>query len=321
MMKALRFDHTGSLDALCLEQVPPPRPQPDEVVVEVCAAGLNPSDVKNVLGRFPYTSLPRTPGRDFAGVVVDGPAELIGEEVWGTGKEFGFVRDGSHAQRIAVPLNGIAPKPSMLTFAQAAACGVPYTTAWDALQRGGLSPGAALVVIGAAGSVGRAAMALGRWCGAQVIGAVRRPQQVESLAAEGFEAILLGEQDELAVAVRRYYPAGADLIFDTSGAWLAPAVAALADFGRIAVISAPADGKIELPLLDLYRRGGIVLGVNSLLYDSRTCAGMLDRFSIAFATGLLPPPAPPRERPLSDAINAYREAAAGIGDKIVLVGD
>src|ERR1700757_28580 len=104
MMKALRFEATGSLDNLRLVHVPPPRPQPEEVVVEVRAAGLNPSDCKNVLGFFPYTTLPRTPGRDFAGVIVDGPSELIGEEVWGSGREFGFTRDGSHAERIVVPL-------------------------------------------------------------------------------------------------------------------------------------------------------------------------------------------------------------------------
>ncbi len=318
MIKALRFDRTGSLDALSLQQVPPPRPQPGEVVVEVCAAGVNPSDVKNVLGRFPYTTLPRTPGRDFAGVVVDGPAEMIGEEVWGTGKEFGFTCDGSHAERIAVPMDGIAPKPSLLTFAQAAGCGVPYTTAWDAIDRSGLSPGDGLVVIGAAGAVGRAALDLGRWCGAQVIAAVRRPQQVEQLAAEGFEAILLGEGDDLSAAVRRYYPAGADMIFDTSGAWLGPAVAALAEFGRIATIAAPPSGRVELPLLDLYRRGGSIIGVNSLLYDSRASAAMLDRFSIAFATGLLPPPPAPQERPLSSAVEVYRELAGGTTQKMVL---
>ena len=131
--------------------------------------------------------------------------------------------------------------------------------------------------------------------------------------------MLLVDGDDLSAAVRRHYPAGADVIFDTTGAWLAPAVSALAEFGRIAVIAAPADGRSELPLLDLYRRGGSVVGVNSLLYDSRACAAMLDRFSIAFATGLLPPPAPPQERPLSTALAVYREAAAGSAEKIVLV--
>ena len=66
-MKALQFDRTGDLAALELVDMPDPLPAADEVRVEIRAAGLNPSDVKNVLGRFPYTTLPRVPGRDFAG--------------------------------------------------------------------------------------------------------------------------------------------------------------------------------------------------------------------------------------------------------------
>lgn len=318
MMKALRFEATGSLDDLRLTSVPAPRPQPDEVVVEIRAAGLNPSDCKNVLGYFPYTTLPRTPGRDFAGVVIDGPSELIGEEVWGSGRELGFTRDGSHAERIVVPLNGLVPKPTCLSFAQAAAAGVPYTTAWDALERARLAPGDGLVVIGAAGAVGRAALALGRWRGAQVLAVVRQAAQAEALNAEGYETLLLADGEPWTHAVRSYYPAGADVVFDTTGHWLAPSVTALADFGRIAVIAAPAGGEVELPLLDLYRRGGSLIGVNSLLYDSRTCAAMLDRVSVAFAVGLLPPPAAPVEVPLGAALEAYREMERGGMAKAVL---
>ncbi|MDX9875187.1 MAG: alcohol dehydrogenase catalytic domain-containing protein [Spongiibacteraceae bacterium] len=107
----------------------------DEVVVAVRAAGINPSDVKNVLGSFPHTSVPRVPGHDFAGVVTDGPAELIGQAVWGgSGEGFGFSRDGCHAQYVSVPVSAIAPKPDTLSYA-AATCGVPYITAWDALER------------------------------------------------------------------------------------------------------------------------------------------------------------------------------------------
>lgn len=89
-MKALQFDKTGDLSALRYVEVPTPVPGADEVLVQIKAAGLNPSDVKNVLGRFP-TTLPRIPGRDFAGVVVEGPQALIGQEVWGTGRELGFL--------------------------------------------------------------------------------------------------------------------------------------------------------------------------------------------------------------------------------------
>ena len=318
MMKALRFEATGNLDDLRLVNVPAPRPLPEEVVVEIRAAGLNPSDYKNVLGYFPYTTLPRTPGRDFAGVVIDGPAELIGEEVWGSGREFGFTRDGSHAERIVVPLNSLVPKPNCLSFAQAAASGVPYTTAWDALERAQLAPGDGLVVIGAAGAVGRAALALGRWRGAQVIAVVRKVEHVEALIAEGYETVLLESGEQWASSIRTYYPAGADVIFDTTGAWLATSVSALADFGRIAVIAAPPGGMAELPLLDLYRRGGSVIGVNSLLYDSRSCAATLDRVSVAFAVGLLPPPPVPVEVPLGAALEAYREMERGGMAKAVL---
>ena len=322
MMKALRFERTGSLDALSLQQVHSPRPQADEVVVEVRAAGINPSDIKNILGKFPQTTLPRIPGRDFAGVVVDGPAELIGEEVWGSGRELGFTRDGSHAERIVVPLNGLVPKPTCLSFAQAASCGVPYTAAWDALERTHLGPGDGLVVVGAAGAVGRAALALGRWRGAQVIAIVRKAEQAELLAGEGFETVLLDEAHGTAdwsPAIRRFYPAGADVVFDATGQWLNSSVLALAEFGRVAVITAPADGMASLPQRELYHRGGSIVGIDSLLYDCPSCAAMLDRVSVAFAVGLLPPPPAPLECPLGAAVEAYHEVQRGSAAKTVLV--
>ena len=107
-MRALQFAATGSLDALVVTQVPKPRPQAGEALVEVRAAGLNPSDVKNVLGRFPYTTLPRIPGRDFAGIVVEGPDQWLGPEVWGSGGGLGFVRDGSHAEYLLLAVGGLA---------------------------------------------------------------------------------------------------------------------------------------------------------------------------------------------------------------------
>ena len=180
-MKALQFSKTGDLAALQVVDVPTPTPTADQVLVQVKAAGLNPSDVKNVLGRFPYTTLPRIPGRDFAGVVVEGPKELLGQAVWGTGKDLGFNRDGSHAEYLTLPASGVAHQPEALSFVQAASMGVPYTTAWDALQRSGVVAGTRLLVIGANGAVGSAALALAKIRGAQVLAAVRRAEQVEVL--------------------------------------------------------------------------------------------------------------------------------------------
>ena len=191
-MKALQFSATGDLAALSFVEVDKPLPAAGEVLVQVKAAGLNPSDVKNVLGRFPYTTLPRIPGRDFAGVVVEGPQQLVGQAVWGTGRDLGFFADGSHAQYLTVSAKGVAHKPTHLSFAQAASLGVPYTTAWDALERSGVGKGTRLLVIGANGAVGSAALALAKIRGAQVLAAVRKADQVEALQAQGFDAIALG---------------------------------------------------------------------------------------------------------------------------------
>lgn len=318
-MKALQFSATGDLAALRFVDVATPVPAAGEVLVQVKAAGLNPSDVKNVLGRFPYTTLPRIPGRDFAGVVVEGPQELLGQEVWGTGRDLGFFADGSHAQYLTVPAKGVAHKPSHLSFAQAASLGVPYTTAWDALERSGVTQGTRLLVIGANGAVGSATLALAKIRGAQVLAAVRRPEQAEVLQAQGCEAITLGKPEELGAQVNAVFKGGADVIFDTTGFWLPAAVAGLAPFGRIAIIAAPVDGHVQLPALTLYRKGGSVVGINSLLYNCEQCAVMLEQFGRFFDEGLLPLPTGLHEVALADGVQCYEAVNQGSADKIIFL--
>jgi len=318
-MKALQFSRTGDLAALQYVDLPKPVAGPDEVLIQVKAAGLNPSDVKNVLGRFPYTTLPRVPGRDFAGIVVQGPQALLGQEVWGTGKEPGFFRDGSHAEFLTLPAKGVALKPKHLSFSQAASLGVPYTTAWDALQRSLVGADTRLLVIGANGAVGSAALALGKILGAQVLGAVRRPEQLKALQEQGFDAILLDAAEALAGQVSGIFKGGADVIFDTTGFWLPGAVSALAPFGRIAIIAAPVDGHVQLPALALYRKGGSVVGINSLLYDCQACAKMLDQFGRFFDEGSLPLPTGLFESPLSEGLARYAEVNQGAGEKVILL--
>ena len=105
-------------DPSVLELVEVAAPAADErtAVVRVMAASINPSDVKNVAGAMKQTTLPRIPGRDYAGVVEAGPAEWIGAEVWGTGGDTGFTRDGTHAELIAVPVASLRRKPDTLSF-------------------------------------------------------------------------------------------------------------------------------------------------------------------------------------------------------------
>ncbi|PQZ88976.1 MULTISPECIES: zinc-binding alcohol dehydrogenase family protein [Pseudomonas] len=318
-MKALQFSATGDLAALRFVDVATPVPATGEVLVEIKAAGLNPSDVKNVLGRFPYTTLPRIPGRDFAGVVVEGPQALLGQEVWGTGRDLGFFADGSHAQFLTVSAKGVARKPSHLSFAQAASLGVPYTTAWDALERSGVSNGTRLLVIGANGAVGSATLALAKTRGAQVLAAVRRPEQVEVLQRQGIETIALGAPEALGAQVNAVFKGGADVIFDTTGFWLPAAVAGLAPFGRIAIIAAPVDGQVQLPALNLYRKGGSVVGINSLLYNCEQCAVMLEQFGRFFDDGALPLPEGLREVALADGVQSYAQVNEGSADKIIFL--
>lgn len=318
-MQALQFSRTGDLAAVQCVEVPVPVAAPGQLLVQVKAAGLNPSDVKNVLGRFPYTTLPRIPGRDFAGVVVEGPQEWVGQEVWGTGSDLGFFNDGSHAAYLTVPNGGVARKPQSLSFAQAASLGVPYTTAWDALERSGVIAGTRVLVIGGNGAVGSAALAFARIRGAQVLAAVRKPEQAQALRAKGYETLVLDQPEGLGAQVHAVFEGGAEVIFDTTGFWLPAAVSALAKFGRIAIIAAPVEGYVQLPALGLYRKGGSVVGVNSLLYDCAACARMLEHFGGYFDQGLLALPEGLLEVPLSEGPKRFAEVNAGSSDKVILI--
>ncbi|WP_040822039.1 quinone oxidoreductase family protein [Nocardia jiangxiensis] len=316
-MKALRFDRFGSLDALQLVETPTPTHESGEVLVRVHAAGLNPSDVKNVLGRFPYTTLPRIPGRDVAGEVVQGPGGLLGARVWASGREPGFLRDGTHAQYVTLPADGVTRLPENLSFAEAAAVPVPYVTALEALDRSLVGPGTPTVIIGF-GAVGSAAYALALARGARASVAVRRAEQAAALRERGADAFVFAEREDFTAQVRDRFADGAEAIFDTSGFHLPATIPALAAGGRTAVIAAPPDGHERVPVLDLYRRGGTLIGVNSLLHDTVRTAGALRTLAGLFESGGLRAPAGIVERPLLEGQEAYRDVADGATAKVVL---
>jgi NADPH:quinone reductase-like Zn-dependent oxidoreductase len=317
-MQALHFEKTGTLDALELRDVAMPVVGEGDVLVKIHAAGINPSDIKNVLGRFPYTTLPRIPGRDFSGVVIEGPSEWKGKAVWGSGKGVGFTRDGAHAEYLAFPVTGLSLKPDSLSFTEAAAVGVPYITAMEALDRSGVKKNTRFLVIGAAGAVGSAAIALATQRGAKILAAVRKPAQQAALQAQGIDSILLTDEASLAGDVEKYFAGGADSVFDTTGFWLAGAVSALHLYGTVAVIAAPFARMAEFPLLDFYRRGANIVGVNSLLHDLPTSALMLDQLRGMFDAGMTKP-GKLRECALRDGIGVYRDVDSGCGEKCVFV--
>src|SRR5262245_58893944 len=121
-----------------IEPVDLPDPPAGHAVVRVHAAAVNPSDVKASLGMMPHAIWPRTPGRDFAGVVVAGPAEWRGVEVWGSGGDLGMTRDGTHATFLLLPVQALSRKPATVSVAAASTVGVPFVTAYEGLRRAGL---------------------------------------------------------------------------------------------------------------------------------------------------------------------------------------
>lgn len=298
-MKALRFRQYGPPSALALETLPDPVPAPGEVLVAVHAAGINPSDVKNVAGLF-HTPPPRTPGRDYAGVVVsDGPWQ--GREVWGSGAGLGTARDGTHATRLCVPEDSLSHKPAGLTMAQAASVGVPWVTAWEALVgTAGIRDGETLLVVGSSGAVGQAAVQIARWHGARVIGLAR---SAGAVAADAF--VPLGEGDVQARILDLTGGQGVDLVLDTvGGECFEPALQTLRPGGRQIVMASSGSRRVSFDLIDFYHRQTRLIGLDTMKLDGPHLAAILDELSQGFSSGALRP-APVDTWPLDQAVNAY----------------
>ena len=320
-MRAVRFEKTGDLSDLTVQEAETPAIAVGQILVKITAAAVNPSDVKNLLGLMPHTTLPRTPGRDFAGTVVEGPSELEGVEVWGTGGDLGFTVDGSHAEYLRLPRAALCTRPAALFPEEAAAVGVPFVTAWSALiDAGQLTKGDTVAVIGGAGAVGNAAVQIGRWKGAQVLGVIRKPAQEAAVTGAGARAVMSAEPGTLADAIRAATEGrGATLILDTvGGPMLEPCLNALATHGRLVEI-ASSPRRVEFDLLDFYRRELTLRGVNTLFLDSAACAHILAMLAPGFESHDLQPPQIVRSFRLEDAAEAYALVQSGAGGKVLLI--
>src|SRR5271165_3243713 len=237
-MRAAWFETYGPPSVLTVAERPDPVADAATAVVEVVAASINPSDVKNVAGQMEGTVLPRIPGRDFAGRVVQGPADWIGAEVWGTGGDVGFTRDGTHAQLIAVPVASLRRKPETLSFDEAASVGVNYMAAWLGLEAADLKAGEILLLIGAGGGVGGAAAQIAKRIGARVIGADRSPPRPDAPARAVAEKLIVGAKDLPAEIRAATGGRGADVVFDmVGGVMFRNALKCLALGGRLVEIA------------------------------------------------------------------------------------
>lgn len=321
-MRAVRFDRFGSPDVLQLATLPDPAGDAQTAVVQVKAASINPSDVGNVAGRFPQTVPPRIPGRDYAGVVLQGPPDWQGAAVWGTGGDVGFTRDGTHAQRLRVPVAALRRKPEALSFEQAAASGVTFLTAWIGLaEYAGLQAGETVAIIGITGGVGGAGAQIAHWRGARVIGLSRRVPAPGTLP-EGVD-LLTVPAGQAAAAVRDCTGGrGVDVVLDCVGAAMfEPSLAMLAPRGRLVVLTSRGMRRVSFDLLDFYHNESRMLGVDSLARDLLGAAQVLDALAPGFEAGALRPPPIDAVMPLDAAADAYRRVEQGAPGRVVLAPD
>jgi NADPH:quinone reductase-like Zn-dependent oxidoreductase len=320
-MKAVVIHAFGDPKRLKVEEVATPEPHGDDVLVSVKAASINPSDVKNVAGLMHGTVLPRVPGRDFAGVVVRGPGDLVGREVWGTGGDISRIRDGSHAEHILLPRSAVTIKPASLAMEAAGAAGLSFVTAWTAIvTTAAVAPGEAAVIFGATGGTGSAAVQIAKSRGARVIAVVRSDDDVNSVRGDGADEVINSRSVNVVDAIRSLTNnRGAEVAFDGSGMMFSESVEAMALDGRIAVIAAPADGKAAFNLRSLYRKSLRVLGIDTIRLDCIECAKILAQMTSGFESGQFKAK-PAMSMPLSAVAEAYEQAAHG-GGRIVLRPD
>ena len=293
----------------------------NQVLIEVKAAAVNPSDVKAATGLMAYAVFPRTPGRDYAGIVVDGPKGTIGREVFGSSGDLGIRRDGTHATHLAVDADAAVEKPKGISWEEAAGIGVPFVTAIEGLRRAGMpKDGETVLVFGVNGKVGQAAVQIASWHGARVVGVVRKSEAYEGHTNSPVEVIDASATD-VATRVRELTGGrGADIVFNTVGdPYFQAAHKSLAIGGREILIAA-INPVVQFNILEFYRGQHTYVGIDTLGLSSSMTGAVLRELGPGFASGHLKPfPILPNAiYPLDEAKSAFLAVAGSARDRIIL---
>jgi NADPH2:quinone reductase len=293
----------------------------NEVLIEIAAAAVNPSDVKAATGLMAYAVFPRTPGRDYAGVVIDGPSGWIGREVFGSSGDLGIRRDGTHATHLAVEADAVVEKPKNLSWDEAAGIGVPFVTAMEGFRRAGMpKQGEIVLVMGVNGKVGQAAVQIASWHGAPVIGVVRKNEPYEG-HANGKVDVIVSSTTDVATRVREFTNGkGADIVFNTVGdPYFQAATKSLAVRGRQILIAA-INRVVQFDILEFYRGQHAYVGIDTLGLSSIATGAVLRELVPGFASGHLKPfPIRPGAiYPLENAKAAFVAVAGSSRDRVIL---
>ncbi len=262
-MKAVVCKQFGPPSSLVLEEIEPLKPKEKEVVVEVKACGVNFPDTLIIQGLYQFKpELPFTPGSDIAGIVKE-----VGEGIKHVkpGDEvFGFVMHGGYAEEVVVPGNACFQKPPGMEFPVAASFMMAYGTSYHALKdRGRLKEGETLLVLGASGGVGLAAVELGKLMGAKVIAAASSTEKLELCKKYGADQVINYDTEDLKAKIKELTNGkGVDVIYDpVGGRYSEPALRGMAWEGRYLVVGFAAGDIPNIPLNLALLKGCAIVGV------------------------------------------------------------
>lgn len=324
-MKAVLCKAFGPAETLVLEEVASPEPKKNEVLIDVHAAGVNFPDTLIIEGKYQFKPpFPFSPGGEAAGTVA-----AVGEKITHLkpgDRVMALTGWGSFAEQVAVPGYNVMPIPKGIDFNSAAAFGMTYGTSMHALkQRANLQPGETLLVLGASGGVGLAAVEIGKAMGARVIAAASSDEKLEVAKAAGADLLINYSTSSLKEKIKELTGGqGADVIYDPVGGDLFDeAIRSIAWNGRLLVVGF-ASGRIpELPVNLALLKGAAVVGVFWGSFAQRQPQDNLANFQQLFAwhaEGKLKPLVSqtfPLER-AAEAINALGQRKA-VGKVVVTV--
>jgi NADPH2:quinone reductase len=318
-LKAIRVHEFGEPSVLKLEEAPAPKAGGGQVLVRIDAIGVNPVETYIRAGKYGPRQFPFTPGTDAGGVVEEAGAGItkfrLGDRVYLSGSI-----SGAYAQKALCTEAQVHPLPPKISFAQGAALGVPYATAYRALfLRGQAKAGETVLIHGASGGVGTAAVQFARAWGMNIIGTAGTDKGIELVREQGAQHVLNhGDGNYLKALMDLTGGRGVDLIIELAAHLnLGKDLTVLAKQGRVAVVGSRQP--IEINPRDTMSRDASILGMSLMNASEGELAGIHAAIVAGLENGTLRPIVG-REMPLSEAAKAHEQVLApGSYGKIVLL--
>lgn len=290
-MRAILCNAYGPPEELALAEVADPVPSPGQLLVRVHAAAVNFPDVLFIAGKYQIKIPPPfIPGNEIAGEVVavgTGVTTPLGQRVFGT-------TFGAFAELAVLDAATAAPVPDGVDFASAAAFGVTYRTAYHALRSvARIAPGDWVVVLGAAGGVGLAAVDLAVAMGARVLAAASSPKKLDLCRERGAEATVDYDNEDLKLRIRELTGDGARVVLDpVGGSYAEPALRGLARGGMFVTLGYAAGSIPAIPLNLVMLKDITVRGMEIRTFADDypdECARDIAELSQMFADGKIRP--------------------------------